>query len=1240
MAIIFSYPIVNPTADDLLLGTDVNASGKPTKNFTIQSVIDLIQGDAEGLAAVLAKSDDGGGLNITNVGTVTGSGVFTAGGFTDGTLSISGGNLTTSGNGVFNQITGTLQTAAQPNVTSLGTLTGLKIGSNTPVISTITSSIIGGIVAPGVDTAFATTKAIVDYVLTNPGGAESLSATLLVGNETNATKISVNKNSIGEGGGVDFVDDSYLTFGDNADLTIFHSATGNKSYIKNSQGIGLGPLEIWSNEFSLKNAGGNRTQITSNSTGAVQLYYNNSPKFETLTGGVKVTGDLQATGSGTFVNILNTGYYSDSSGDVGVAGQILSSTATGTNWINNDPLYTWSLEGTTIPSGTAVTITDGTNITTTWDAANFDLTIATNSDVVTGSGAANQVTYWTGAQAIDGGAGFTFAGGATGQVTVAGTLQAGTLSDGTFSGSAGTYTGGVKITSVDFQTNGGNFIGNASTATALASSGAIAFSGDVGTTGGPYTYTSGGALNIVTTISNTTVTGKTLDGYTAGTAGSIGAGDTILEAFEKVQASITATTGLSYEGTWDASGTGGGSPDLTDSAYKVNGHFYIVNNPGNAEPNGGSGTQLSPWANGDWVIYVASSGTTEWQKLDQSNEVLGSGTAQKIALWSGTVGNTSQTLASSLIEQNSANNLITIGSSADLLVQGNSTFGDANTDTTTVKGPATFEESSRFNVGISLGSNNYGTAGFALTSGGAANQVNTWTELTTGTVTSVSATTAGDALDVAVTNPTTTPAIALTWAGGATGATKYVNGLGNLITFPTLDNYQYWTLSDDTTTVNISSTNTAKILGGTGITSIVSAADKSATIAIDTIGTDNAIAGLTAATPVATDTLWFNDISDSNTIRKATIADIVDLGNETLAQVLSNGNPTGGTDIAVSAGDDITFTDTSKALFGTGNDLQIFHNGTGARIENTTGASTILSDTVSINNAADSESMAQFIHNGAVELYYNGLSRFKTTSTGVEVVNTDVNVSPTILLNQDSKNFTITQSVTGGGQIINSFGSLALRNDGSINLQNNAGTYTKASFSGSISFSPDNLAGTATVPGVTIYQSTDATADGTRTRVYGDLQVDGNIIHEGGGGGIFYGDQSVTPGGGATLAFTLTRATTGTLTFDVWFTSETSKETSVAKKYVVARGTGSGGAPVYNKIIDTGPSLYPNNNNNTVFTVSFIDDPSASTAGTSILCKITATGTNSSGSGLTQNIGYTVQVGHDSTNALTFTAAS
>ena len=53
MAIIYSYPTVVPTSDDLILGTDVNADGKPTKNFTIQSVVDIVSGGAAGLGAVL-----------------------------------------------------------------------------------------------------------------------------------------------------------------------------------------------------------------------------------------------------------------------------------------------------------------------------------------------------------------------------------------------------------------------------------------------------------------------------------------------------------------------------------------------------------------------------------------------------------------------------------------------------------------------------------------------------------------------------------------------------------------------------------------------------------------------------------------------------------------------------------------------------------------------------------------------------------------------------------------------------------------------------------------------------------------------------------------------------------------------------------------------------------------------------------------------------------------------------------
>ena len=59
--------------------------------------------------------------------------------------------------------------------------------------------------------------------------------------------------------------------------------------------------------------------------------------------------------------------------------------------------------------------------------------------------------------------------------------------------------------------------------------------------------------------------------------------------------------------------------------------------------------------------------------------------------------------------------------------------------------------------------------------------------------------------------------------------------------------------------------------------------------------------------------------------------------NNELSEVLANGNTTGGTDISVSAGDDITFADSSKAIFGTDGDLEIFHNDSNAIIENSKG---------------------------------------------------------------------------------------------------------------------------------------------------------------------------------------------------------------------------------------------------------------------------------------------------------------
>lgn len=84
---------------------------------------------------------------------------------------------------------------------------------------------------------------------------------------------------------------------------------------------------------------------------------------------------------------------------------------------------------------------------------------------------------------------------------------------------------------------------------------------------------------------------------------------------------------------------------------------------------------------------------------------------------------------------------------------------------------------------------------------------NTWAS--TGTVTSV-----GLSMPAAftVTNSPVTGSGTLT-VTGAGSTSQYVRGDGSLATFPTLDNYQYWTLSDGSTSTNINSQATATFQG-------------------------------------------------------------------------------------------------------------------------------------------------------------------------------------------------------------------------------------------------------------------------------------------------------------------------------------------------------------------------------------------------------------------------------------------
>jgi hypothetical protein len=102
---------------------------------------------------------------------------------------------------------------------------------------------------------------------------------------------------------------------------------------------------------------------------------------------------------------------------------------------------------------------------------------------------------------------------------------------------------------------------------------------------------------------------------------------------------------------------------------------------------------------------------------------------------------------------------------------------------------------------------------------------------------------------------------------------------------------------------------------------------------------------------------------------------------DTLAEVLAQGNTTGGTDLAVSAGDDITFTDTSKAIFGAGSDLQIYHDGSNSYIQSTTG-------NLNFTTAGGAEFAVTAANNGAVTLFHDGSTKLATTATGIDVTGT------------------------------------------------------------------------------------------------------------------------------------------------------------------------------------------------------------------------------------------------------------
>jgi len=85
----------------------------------------------------------------------------------------------------------------------------------------------------------------------------------------------------------------------------------------------------------------------------------------------------------------------------------------------------------------------------------------------------------------------------------------------------------------------------------------------------------------------------------------------------------------------------------------------------------------------------------------------------------------------------------------------------------------------------------------------------------------------------------------------------------------------------------------------------------------------------------------------------------------------------------------VDFNDNVKARFGTGNDLEVYHDGSHSWVKNTTGNTVLHTGTGNFKvwNGSNEE-MIDAVPNGAVKLMYDDSLKFETTSNGVNITGT------------------------------------------------------------------------------------------------------------------------------------------------------------------------------------------------------------------------------------------------------------
>jgi len=135
----------------------------------------------------------------------------------------------------------------------------------------------------------------------------------------------------------------------------------------------------------------------------------------------------------------------------------------------------------------------------------------------------------------------------------------------------------------------------------------------------------------------------------------------------------------------------------------------------------------------------------------------------------------------------------------------------------------------------------------------------------------------------------------------------------------------------------------------------------------------------------------------------------------------------------------VNFPDKSKLFFGNDSDLRIYHDGSNSYIDDAGTGSLFIRASAAINltNPSGSENIARFIENDRVELYFNGVKKFETTSAGVTVtgslvVSNDITATGDLDVRDiDARNLTLSGKGTSAATIT-SDGSSTLTTKGYV----------------------------------------------------------------------------------------------------------------------------------------------------------------------------------------------------------------